>query len=97
MQCKNCGEEATISSINVKNKYLKNAIMVCFFSKLSAFSNVFYFHPVTSEDRVQGSSVTVYKREREVANALEKLASLQALPDLSPPMHQLLSLNSLLN
>lgn len=42
-------------------------------------------------------SNTVYKREREVANALEKLASLQALPDLSPPMHQLLFLNGLLN
>lgn len=45
--------------------------------------------------RVHGSSV--YMREREVAIALEKLASLQALPDLSPPMHQLLSLNRLLN
>lgn len=43
--------------------------------------------------RVHGSSG--YMREREVA--LEKLASLQALPDLSPPMHQLLSLNRLLN
>lgn len=66
MQCKNCGEEATISAINnKKKKYLKNAIMVCFFSKLSAFSSVIYFHPVTSEDRVQGCSVTQSTKEKE--------------------------------
>lgn len=64
MQCKNCGEEATISAIK-KKKNLKNAIMVCFFSKLSAFSSAIYFHPVTSEDRVQGSSVTQSTKEKE--------------------------------
>lgn len=65
--------------------------MACVFLKL------IYFHPVTSEWGVDGSSVTHYKRASDVAIALERLASLQALPDLSPPMHQLLSLNGLLN
>lgn len=69
--------------------------MVCFFLKLLACSSVFYFHQLHQRKGVHGSSV--YMREREVAIALEKLASLQALTDLSPPMHQLLSLNRLLN
>lgn len=93
----NCGEEANISAIKLKINTLKCNYGMFLFQSCLLSCNVLYFHLVTSEDRVQGSSVTVYKREREVANALEKLASLQALPDLSPPMHQLLSLNGLLN
>lgn len=83
-------------AINFWNKYLKNVIMVCFsFQSCWLAAMCIIFTQLHQRKGVHGSSV--YMREREVAIALEKLASLQVLPDLSPPMHQLLSLNRLLN